>query len=207
MTDTDPSNDYLILYPMLVILPDIARVPDQNSVRSHSSDEQAWNIYVEPYRRIVKIKELGSKTFENRTDYISRAFMFVERQDNEGTSYYNLLGLPSAIVEGTLDTIIGSYDPTGLYSFVMGWVKQLGIERYSAVFKKNVFLVRVQSGVDYRNGLIGKTVVIESEKPLDPKDGTNTVKLGFVFRVYVHGDSQTPCDPVSGNCATGITRP
>jgi len=206
MTDNDPSNDYIILYPTFVILPDIARVPDLGSICAHSSDEQAWNSYVAPYRRIVKIKELASKTFGNSADTISRAFMFVERQGNQ-VSYYSLLGLPSAIVEGTLDTIIGSYDPTGLYSFVMGWVKQLGIERYSAVFKKNVFVVRVESTVDYRDGLVGKTVVIESEKPLDTKDGPNTVKLGFVFRVYVYGDSSTPCDPVSGNCATGVTHP
>ncbi len=205
MTDNDPSNDYLILYPTFVILPDIARVPDLGSIRAHSSDVQAWNSYVAPYRRIVKIKELASKTFSSRTDDISVTFMFVERRDNEGTSYYSLLGLPSAIVEGTLDTIIGSYDPTGLYSFVMGWVKQLGIERYSAVFKENVFVVSVKSAVDYRDGLNGTTVVIESEKPLDPKDGSNTVKLGFVFRVYVYGSSQTPCDPISGNCAMGVT--
>ncbi len=207
MTDTDPSNDYLILYPILAILPDIARVPDLGTIRAHSSDEQAWNSYVEPYRRVVRIKVLGSKTFENRTDDISSTFMFVERHDNN-TSYYSLLGLPSAIVEGTLDTIIGSYDPTGLYSFVMGWVRQLGMERYSAVLKENVFIVSVKSSANYNDDLVNKTVVIEAEKPLNMKDGTNTVKLGFVFRVYIYSsDSQTPCDPVSGNCATGITHP
>ncbi len=28
-----------------------------------------------------------------------------------------------------------------------------------------------------------------------------------VVRVYVYGDSSTPRDPVSGNCATGVTHP
>ena len=59
------------------------------------------------------------------------------------------------------------------------------MERYSAVLKENVFIVSVKSSADYNDDLENKTVVIEAEKPLNMKDGTNTVKLGFVFRVYI----------------------
>ena len=48
----------------------------------------------------------------------------------------------------------------------------------------------VKSAVRYRDGLIGKTVVIESEKPIDVENGPSTVGIGFVFRVYVYGDSR-----------------
>ena len=53
-----------------------------------------------------------------------------------------------------------------------------------------VLIVGVKSAVGYRDGLIGKTVVIESEKPIDVENGPSTVGIGFVFRVYVYGDSR-----------------
>lgn len=120
-----PSNDYIIPYPTSVILPDIARVPVPGSIRAHSSNEQAWNSYAAPYRGIEAIESPGLRKFRNKTDHISKAFMFVERLGDQGISRHDLLGLPSAVVEGTPDTILGSHDPTGLSSFVMGWVKQL----------------------------------------------------------------------------------